>query len=216
MEDATAATAAVSVASDQTQATSSDNMTGYNMYGGDIRKMAEGGASESVGGKNASGNGCLTTAENNSGLAEVVRKHSNPLASVVSPPLMGSKRVLDDECEELDWMNHARTEGCIEHIVRGQRFLLPKRYAIYRYLGNGSYGAVLWCHDTLNKRSVAVKKIRSAFRNTMDGKRTLREIKIGRSLQHENVVAVLDVFVPFEQAQLIEDVYIVFPLYDTE
>jgi serine/threonine protein kinase len=39
---------------------------------------------------------------------------------------------------------------------------------------------------------VAIKKIANAFDNHMDAKRTLREIKLLKHLDHENVSAFLD------------------------
>lgn len=42
---------------------------------------------------------------------------------------------------------------------------------------------------------VAVKKIANAFDNHMDAKRTLREIKLLRHLDHENVSFLLSVLV---------------------
>jgi len=204
------------VPQEQWEVVNSNNMNECKVNGGDTGEVAKGGTLMTVGVKEGSLNSCPDAAEDHGGLAEVVRKHSNPLANVVSPPLVGSKPFTDDDRNKRSLLNHVRSERCVEHIVRGQRFLLPERYKICRYLGNGSYGSVLWCHDAVAEESVAVKKVRNAFRNTMDAKRTLREIKIGRSLQHENVVRVLDVFIPYDQAQLFDDVYIVFPLYDTD
>jgi len=47
--------------------------------------------------------------------------------------------------------------------------------------------------DTETNELVAMKKIANAFDNHMDAKRTLREIKLLRHLDHENV----SVFVRF-------------------
>lgn len=47
-----------------------------------------------------------------------------------------------------------------------------------------------FCSSVLNsetKEMVAMKKIANAFDNHMDAKRTLREIKLLRHLDHENV-----------------------------
>lgn len=42
------------------------------------------------------------------------------------------------------------------------------------------------------REMVAIKKIANAFDNNMDAKRTLREIKLLRHLDHENVLIHLD------------------------
>jgi mitogen-activated protein kinase 6 len=43
---------------------------------------------------------------------------------------------------------------------------------------------------------VAIKKISSAFENAIDAKRTLREIKLVRHLNHENIVQIKDIIPP--------------------
>jgi serine/threonine protein kinase len=42
------------------------------------------------------------------------------------------------------------------------------------------------------REMVAIKKIANAFDNNMDAKRTLREIKLLRHLDHENVLVLID------------------------
>ncbi|KAG4198670.1 hypothetical protein ERO13_A05G100700v2 [Gossypium hirsutum] len=62
---------------------------------------------------------------------------------------------------------------------------------------------------------VAVKKIANAFDNHMDAKRTLREIKLLRHLDHENVIAIRDVIPPPLRRDF-NDVYIALELMDTD
>lgn len=45
--------------------------------------------------------------------------------------------------------------------------------------------------DSDTGEEVAVKKIGNAFDNRIDAKRTLREIKLLRHMDHENVLAIL-------------------------
>ena len=45
--------------------------------------------------------------------------------------------------------------------------------------------------DSLTGDDVAVKKIGNAFDNRIDAKRTLREIKLLRHMDHENVLVIL-------------------------
>lgn len=60
---------------------------------------------------------------------------------------------------------------------------------------------VLSCSSVMNsetKEMVAIKKIANAFDNHMDAKRTLREIKLLRHLDHENVcVMILSITLSF-------------------
>ena len=54
-------------------------------------------------------------------------------------------------------------------------------------VGKGAYGVVCSCRDTTTGRKVAVKKVGDAFNDETDAKRTLREIKLLRFLNHDNV-----------------------------
>lgn len=62
---------------------------------------------------------------------------------------------------------------------------------------------------------VAIKKIANAFDNKIDAKRTLREIKLLRHMDHENVVAIRDIIPPPRRDQF-NDVYIAYELMDTD
>nr|GMD27761.1 mitogen-activated protein kinase homolog MMK1 [Ipomoea batatas] len=62
---------------------------------------------------------------------------------------------------------------------------------------------------------VAIKKIANAFDNKIDAKRTLREIKLLRHMDHENIVAIRDIIPPPQRASF-NDVYIAYELMDTD
>uniref|UniRef100_M4F5N8 mitogen-activated protein kinase n=1 Tax=Brassica campestris TaxID=3711 RepID=M4F5N8_BRACM len=62
---------------------------------------------------------------------------------------------------------------------------------------------------------VAIKKIGNAFDNIIDAKRTLREIKLLKHMDHENVIAVKDIIRPPPREKF-NDVYIVYELMDTD
>lgn len=62
---------------------------------------------------------------------------------------------------------------------------------------------------------MAIKKIANAFDNKIDAKRTLREIKLLRHMDHENVVAIRDI-IPPPQRESFNDVYIAYELMDTD
>ncbi|KAJ9530310.1 hypothetical protein QJQ45_023601 [Haematococcus lacustris] len=69
--------------------------------------------------------------------------------------------------------------------------------------------------DLETNTKVAIKKIANAFENSVDAKRTLREIKLLRHLSHENIVQILDIIPPVTRTQF-RDVYIVYELMDTD
>jgi mitogen-activated protein kinase 1/3 len=69
----------------------------------------------------------------------------------------------------------------------GQIFDIPARYKLIRPIGHGAYGVVISALDEKTNRNVAIKKIRRAFDDRIDAKRILREIKLMKRLEHENV-----------------------------
>ncbi|KAG5384372.1 hypothetical protein IGI04_035842 [Brassica rapa subsp. trilocularis] len=69
--------------------------------------------------------------------------------------------------------------------------------------------------ETETGEEVAIKKIGNAFDKIIDAKRTLREIKLFRNKDHENVIAVKDIIRP-PLREKFNDVYIVYELMDTD
>ncbi|PKU87953.1 mitogen-activated protein kinase 5 [Dendrobium catenatum] len=82
-------------------------------------------------------------------------------------------------------------------------------------IGRGAYGIVCSVMNSENGEMVAIKKIANAFDNHMDSKRTLREIKLLKHLDHENVIGIRDV-IPPPIRDAFNDVYIATELMDTD
>jgi len=96
----------------------------------------------------------------------------------------------------------------------GTTFNVPSHYKLQSWLGHGTYGSVAAFNDTIEDRSVAVKKIPNPFRNRIDGKRCLREIKLLRVLDHECIIKLLDVLSP--PSPDFQEVYLVTELMDAD
>ena len=69
----------------------------------------------------------------------------------------------------------------------GQIFEIPERYKLIRPIGHGAYGIVISASDEVTGKNYAIKKIRRAFDDRVDAKRILREIKLMKKMEHENV-----------------------------
>lgn len=103
-----------------------------------------------------------------------------------------------------------------QYNVFGHVFEVSAKYVPpIRPIGRGAYGIVCSATNSETSEEVAIKKIGNAFDNRIDAKRTLREIKLLRHLDHENIVAIRDIILPPRRDQF-NDVYIVYELMDTD
>ncbi|KAL6967390.1 Mitogen-activated protein kinase 1 [Sarracenia purpurea var. burkii] len=104
----------------------------------------------------------------------------------------------------------------IQYNIFGTLFEITSKYHLpIMPIGRGAYGIVCSVLNSDTNEMVAMKKIANAFDNYMDAKRTLREIKLLRHLDHENVIGIRDV-VPPPLRREFSDVYIAMELMDTD
>ncbi|GLT33835.1 hypothetical protein SLA2020_083930 [Shorea laevis] len=104
----------------------------------------------------------------------------------------------------------------IQYNIFGNQFEITAKYRPpITPIGRGAYGIVCSVMNSETNEMVAMKKITNAFDNHMDAKRTLREIKLLRHLDHENVVSIRDVIPPPVRGEFI-DVYVATELMDTD
>ena len=98
-----------------------------------------------------------------------------------------------------------------------ETFTIDKRYSLIRTVGSGAYGVVISASDSLKNRNVAIKMVARAFNDEIDAKRILREIKLLKHFNHENIVSIVDMMPP--QVKCVDDfndVYIVADLMETD
>lgn len=91
-------------------------------------------------------------------------------------------------------------------------------YEYVRWLGEGSYGKVCECRRLSDGEGVALKKVHDIFRNLIDARRFLREIKMLRLLgEHEAIVQLWTVLPPPNNDFVtFNHVYLVFEFVDTD
>jgi len=94
-------------------------------------------------------------------------------------------------------------------------FEVDRRYKFIKPVGTGAYGVVVSALDTEVNEKVAIKKVTRAFEDLVDAKRILREIKLLRHFDHENIIHVKDVLPP-KSMETFEDIYIVSELMETD
>lgn len=82
-------------------------------------------------------------------------------------------------------------------------------------VGQGAYGIVCAAEDGEQSEPIAIKKIENAFEHITFTKRTLRELRILRHLQHENLIDVRNIFLPGSKDDF-EDIYVFSELMETD
>ena len=105
------------------------------------------------------------------------------------------------------------------YMVLGSRFEVNKRYEIIDPVGSGAYGVVVAAKDLeaedQENNLVAIKKIEKAFEHKVFAQRTLRELKIMRLLQHDNVIGVKTILKPASRKEF-KEIYVVNELMETD
>lgn len=102
-----------------------------------------------------------------------------------------------------------------EHVIDGKvKFKVPSNYQLVKKVGSGAYGTVASFTDIKTNQKIAVKKITDAFHDLVDGKRILREVKLLRTFNHDNIISILDMYPP--DSPDFDDIYIVTDLMETD
>uniref|UniRef100_A0A6Q2Y0Z8 mitogen-activated protein kinase n=1 Tax=Esox lucius TaxID=8010 RepID=A0A6Q2Y0Z8_ESOLU len=86
---------------------------------------------------------------------------------------------------------------------------VPERYQSLSPVGSGAYGSVCSSYDVKTGLKIAVKKLSRPFQSVIHAKRTYRELRLLKHMQHENVIGLLDVFTPATSLEEFNDVYLV-------
>ena len=77
-------------------------------------------------------------------------------------------------------------------IDRQQRYQPLGKYELHQLIGEGAMGIVWKAYDTVLKRYVALKLLKTSFRKTSDLERFEREARAAAAIQHANIVTVYD------------------------
>ena len=81
--------------------------------------------------------------------------------------------------------------------INDETFILDSRYKVNDFLGAGAYGVVISACDTLSNTVVAIKKCKSVlFQSKTISKRTVRELRLLRLLNHENIIKLITILNP--------------------
>lgn len=97
--------------------------------------------------------------------------------------------------------------------VDGRAWVVPSHLKYVKKLGSGAYGTVASFRDRSGS-DVAIKKVAHAFKDLLDGKRIVREVRLMSQFNHENVVSILTMYHPQETD--FDDFYIVTDAMDAD
>ncbi|CAG2161190.1 unnamed protein product [Oppiella nova] len=86
---------------------------------------------------------------------------------------------------------------------------VPDRYLSLEPVGSGAYGQVCAAIESSRNQRVAIKKLNRPFQSAIHAKRTYRELRLLKHMNHENVIGLLDVFTPSTTLDDFQDVYLV-------
>eukprot|EP00752_Nemacystus_decipiens_P009610 g8587.t1 len=94
-------------------------------------------------------------------------------------------------------------------------FELDDHYEMNKTIGSGGYGVVVSALDKKKDTKVAVKKVVSAFDDMLVAKRMIREIRLLRQFDHDNIIRIVDMLPP-PSVEKFKDVYMVLDRMDTD
>ena len=107
------------------------------------------------------------------------------------------------------------SQSAVFNQVQGSSFCIDRRYSILDTIGSGAYGVVVAARDLITGDRVAIKKIEKAFEHATFTKRTLRELKILRLLDNENVMKLVTIQLPVSKEDF-QEIYMVSELMETD
>lgn len=94
-------------------------------------------------------------------------------------------------------------------------FVVDNKYEFIKQIGHGAYGMVCSANNKNNGQKVAIKKVGNAFEDLIDAKRIVREIKLLRFFDHENIISLIDIIKPDTKTGY-NDIYIITDLMETD
>jgi mitogen-activated protein kinase 1/3 len=116
-------------------------------------------------------------------------------------------------------MAASTSEKVHSFVIKGCIFEVYERYKNLQPIGSGAYGVVCSAIDSKHQTRVAIKKVQDVFQDLVDAKRILREIKLLAHFtrqDHDNIIAIRDLFTMPPDTLSFTDVYIVTDLMESD
>ena len=100
--------------------------------------------------------------------------------------------------------------------IAGVTFVLGSRYEAKGLAGQGGFGIVLKGTDLHTGKQVAIKKIAPLFQDPSTTYSAIREVKLLRRMNHENLMSINDLIPPPPETEDFNALYIVQDLFETD
>lgn len=95
-----------------------------------------------------------------------------------------------------------------QQIEKNGQFEIEPKYEIIEIVGRGAYGIVTAAKNKETNDMVAIKRISKAFEHKIFAKRTLRELKILRNMNHDNIMSLKEIMLPKSREEF-QDIYLI-------
>jgi serine/threonine protein kinase len=101
----------------------------------------------------------------------------------------------------------------MKYRINSEPFELDSKYKVLEYLGAGAYGVVASCHNSQDNTTYAIKKCKKVFYSRTLAKRTLREMRLLRLIDNDNIVKIRSILIPSNLLSF-DSMYVVFEIME--
>ena len=98
--------------------------------------------------------------------------------------------------------------------ICGLAWNLRRKYEHIEHIAGGTYGDVSKCLDKERGVEVAIKRMKNPFLSKAHAKRALRELKLLKFCQHDNLLSIFDAYTTASSPREMIDLYLITPWMD--
>ncbi|XP_063716924.1 mitogen-activated protein kinase 14-like [Symsagittifera roscoffensis] len=107
-------------------------------------------------------------------------------------------------------------EWYYEQTFNRETWRVKQRFQSLKAVNGGAFGTVCSAIDTVTEKEVAIKRMNQPYKSEIHSKRALRELKLLRFVQHDNLISLVDAYTTATSSNMMIDLYLVMPLLDTD
>ena len=123
-------------------------------------------------------------------------------------------QIQQQQMQQMQQMQQQQQQQQSDTPQRQVSFNVSDHYQILEIVGEGAYGIVCSAIHKPSQQKVAIKKI-EPFERSMLCLRTLRELKLLKHFNHENIISILAIQRPYDYAHF-NEIYLIQELMETD